>query len=183
MANFDSDLLVKNIRHRGLYSGKEQTVSAKRRLAAGGSIATSDLLRMVPLGESCRPIRITAMIKAVSGTPVLTNPSFSIGITPIAATNTTRPDGTVYTPVATSATRLGASTALGTDEMATFTEVDSVTDTTNWAPFYVTMTPSGAGAFSVAGGDIDIVLEVVYLGEQTTAPLVYDTFNNGKYKN
>ena len=182
MANFDSDLIVKNIRHRGLHSGKEQTVSAKRRLAAGGSIATSDLLRMVPLGENCRPVRITAMIKAVSGTPILTNPSFSIGITSIAATNTTRPDGTVYTPVTTSATRLGASTALSTDEMATYTEVDSVTNTTNWAPFYVTMTPS-AGAFSVAGGDIDIVLEVVYLGEQTTAPLVYDTFNNGKYKN
>lgn len=185
MANLDSDLLVKNIRHRGLYSGKEQTVSAKRRLVAGGSIPLVDVLRMVPLGENARPMRITAIVKTVSGTPVLTNPSFSFGIMSIAATNTTRVDGTVYTPVVTSATRLGASVALGTDEMVTITEVDSVTDSTNWAPFYVTMTPSGAGAFSVAGGDVDIILEVVYLGEQTTAPLVYESFltGNGKFKN
>jgi hypothetical protein len=52
MANFDSDLVVKGIRHRGAHSGKEQTVSAKLRVAAGGSIATTDLMRMVPAGEN-----------------------------------------------------------------------------------------------------------------------------------
>ena len=183
MATFDSFLVTKNIRHRGLYAGKEQTVSGSRRLAAGGSIATTDLLRMVPLGEDQRPLRITAMIKAVSGTPVLTNPSFSFGISPISASNVTRPDGTVYTPVVASATRLGASTAMGTDEMLTITEIDSVTDASNWGPFYVTMTPSGAGAFSVAGGDVDIILEVVYLGELQEATPLYTEFNSTKYKN
>ena len=163
MANFDSDLIVKNIRHRGIANGKEQTVSGRVRVKAGGSIATSDLLRMVPLGENQRPIRMVAMIRAAS--------------------NVTRPDGTVFTPVTTSATRLGASTALSTDEMAHFTEIDSVTDSVNWGPFYVTMTPSGAGAFSVAGGDVDVTLEVVYLGEAQTAEPVYTRFNNPKYKN
>ena len=183
MANFDSDLIVKNVRHRGIANGKEQTVSGRVRVKADGSIATSDLLRMVPLGENQRPIRMVAMIRAVSGTPVLTNPSFSLGIAPLTASNVTRPDGTVFTPVTTSATRLGASTALSTDEMAHFTEIDSVTDSVNWGPFYVTMTPSGAGAFSVAGGDVDVTLEVVYLGEAQTAEPVYTRFNNPKYKN
>lgn len=183
MANFDSDLVVKGIRHRGAHSGKEQTVSAKLRVAAGGSIATSDLIRMIPAGENVRPIRLTMLIKKISGTPVLTNPSFSVGISPISASNTTRPDGTVFTPVTASATRLGASTALTTDEMATFTEVDPVADVQNWAPFYITLTPSGADAFSVADGDVDVILEAVFLGEQQANPLVYTEFNSTKYKN
>jgi len=183
MANFDSDLVVKGVRHRGLANGKEQSVSARVRVAAGGSIATSDLIRMVPAGENVRPIRITVLIKEVSGTPVLTNPSFSVGISPVSASNLTRPDGTVFTPVTESDTRLGASTALTTDEMATFTEVDTVADVQNWAPYYVTLTPSGAGAFSVADGDVDIILEAVFLGEQQTAPLIYTEFNSTKYKN
>lgn len=183
MANFDSDLINRNLRRRGTTSGKEYTVSGRRRVAAGGSIATTDLLRMVPLGESQRPIRLVAWIKAVTGTPVLTNASFSFGIAPVSASNLTRPDGTVFTPVTASATRLGASTALSTDEMVQLTEIDSVTDTENWAPFYVTMTPSGAGAFSVTGGDIDIILEVVAQGEIQTAAPVYSTFLNTKYKN
>lgn len=96
MANFDSDLINRNLRHRGTTSGKEYTVSGRRRVAAGGSIATTDLLRMVPLGESQRPIRLVAWIKAVTGTPVLTNASFSFGIAPVSASNLTRPDGSVY---------------------------------------------------------------------------------------
>ena len=185
MPIFDSFMVTKNIRHRGLCHGKEQTVSSRVRVAAGGSlvIGGADLLRMVPVGEDQRPIRLTALIKAVSGTPVLTNPSFSFGISPISASNVTRPDGSVYTPVTASATRLAASTAMGTDEMLTITEIDSVTDASNWGPFFVTMTPSGAGAFSVAGGDVDIILEVVFLGEMQEALPVYSEFNNTKYKN
>lgn len=183
MATFKSDLVSKGIKHRGLYSGKEQTISGRVRVAAGGSIATTDLLQMVPLGENCRPIRITAMVKAVSGTPTLTNPSFSFGIQSISASNHVRPDGATFTPVTTSATRLGASTALTTDEMAQLTEIDSVADAADWAPFYVTMTPSGAGAFSVAGGDVDVILEAVFLGETQEALPIYTEFNNTKYKN
>jgi hypothetical protein len=67
--------------------------------------------------------------------------------------------------------------------MATFTEVDTVADVQNWAPFYITLTPSGAGAFSVAGGDVDVILEAVFLGEQQANQLVYTEFNSTKYKN
>lgn len=184
MANIDSDLIPKKLTHRGLYSGKEQSLSGRVRFAAGASAALADTLRMVPLGEGVRPMRITVIAKSVSGTPVLTNPSFSVGIAPQSATNHTRPDGTVYTPVTASATRLGASTALTTDEMAQFTEIDTVADFgTKWAPFYVTLTPSGAGAFSVAGGVCDIICEVVFLGEQQDADPIYTSFNSTKYKN
>lgn len=183
MATFNSDLINRNLRHRGTVAGREYTISGRLRVKSGASIATTDLIRMVPLGESQRPIRIVAWVKAVTGTPVLTNATFSFGISPVSASNLVRPDNTVYTPVTASATRLGAATALSTDEMVQLTEIDSVTDTENWAPFYVTMTPAGAGAFSVAGGDVDIVLEVVAQGEIQTADPVYTTFLNTKYKN
>lgn len=183
MAVLNSDLVAKKLRHRGVYSGKEQSVSGCYRVAAGGSIALADRIRMVPLGENQRPIRITILAKTISGTPTLTNPSFSVGVDPELATSVTRPDGTTYAPLTQSATRLAASTAMGTDEMVTFTEIDSPADTGNWGPFYVTISPSGVGAFSVASGDIDLICEVVYLGEQTTATPIYSEFNANKYKN
>ncbi len=184
MAVFSSDLVAKNIRHRGLYSGKEQTVSGRYRVAVGSSIALTDRIRMVPLGENVRPIRITVLLKSVGAAQsVPTNPTFSVGIDPYQATSVTRADGTTYAPVTLSAVRLGAATALTTDEMATFTEIDTVADIPNWGPFFVTLTPAGAGAFSVATADADLICEVVYLGEQSTATPVYSEFNASKYKN
>jgi hypothetical protein len=185
MANFDTDLVRKNIRHRGRTTGKVDSVSGALRVKAGGSIATTDLMRMVPMGENTRPIRITAQVKEISGTPVLTNPSFSVGISPVSASNFTRADGVVFSPVTASGTRLGASTALTTDEMAQFTEIDTVADVQNWAPYFITLTPSGAGAFSVAGGDVDVILTVEFVGEHQAAEPVYTSFlpNGGKYKN
>ena len=85
MATFDSDLVVKKIRHRGLYSGKEQGVTGSRRFAAGASVALADLLRMGPVGENVRPIRLVLTSTPLSGTPVLTNATFTVGVAPISA--------------------------------------------------------------------------------------------------
>lgn len=185
MATFYSQQIPKRLRHRGLYEGKEQSVSGTLRLLAGGALQTTDLLQMLILGENVRPESILVGVKKVNGTPVLTNPSFSVGVTPLVLnpTSVTRPDGTVYPPLAASATILGASTALGADNLARFGEPGIPSATlADWGPYIVTLTPSGAGAFSVAGGDIDIFVEIVTRGELTEAAPVYSEFNSTKYK-
>lgn len=178
MATFDSVLVKKGINHRGLYGGKNQSVTGVLRVAAGSSIATADLIRMVPLGENVRPTRLVLTSTPVSGTPVLTNPTFAIGIAPRYATATQRPDGTSYPPPATLATALVNSMVIDTDNMKQDIEIkrpvaDSVS---RYGQYFVTMTPAGAGAFSVAGGDIDLALTVVFAGEQKADGFVYDSY-------
>src|SRR4249919_2349435 len=155
MANLDSNLVANKNRNRGVHAGQLMSVTGVYRVTAGTSVATSDLLRMVPVGENIRPVRIVLTWTPVSGTPVLTNAVFSVGIAPILTTNFTRPDGSVYAPPTASATAFVATTTVdATDNMATTIEVkrpvaDSVAA---YGPYYITLTPI-TSAFSVAGGD------------------------------
>lgn len=185
MATFDSVLVKKGINHRGLYGGKTQPVTGVLRVAAGGSIATTDLIRMVPLGENVRPTRLTLSSTTVSGTPVLTNGTFSVGVAPRYATATQRPDGTEFPPLTVSATALEASIAIDADGMATSVEVSRpVADSVSrYGQYYVTLTPAGAGAFSVAGGDIDLALTVAFEGEQKADGFVYESYINQNVNN
>lgn len=178
MANFDTNLYRKGINHRGLYGGKEQTVTGLVRVADGGSIALTDLIRAVPLGENTRPVRIVLSATPVSGTPVLTNPTFNVGVVSKSAETYERPDGTEFAPVTTDADVLAAAVAIDADNMFTDIEVprpvaDSVS---NYGPYTVTLTPAGAGAFSVAGGDIDLGITVTFLGEQISEGFVYTSY-------
>jgi hypothetical protein len=58
MATLETRMVKKNLRHRGLYSGKKQTVTGVLPLTAGQSIATTDIIHAVPLGENIRPTRV-----------------------------------------------------------------------------------------------------------------------------
>lgn len=184
MATLDSDLVVKRLRHRGEYAGRFQSVTGSRRIAAGSSVALADLLRMVPCGENVRPVRLVLTSTPLSGTPVLTNATFTIGVAPITAATLTRPDGTAYPPLTADTDQLATAVAINADNMASVVEVarpvaDSVS---KYGPFYVTMTPSGAGAFSVAGGDILLQLCVEFEGEVKPDNLVYSEWINQKVK-
>lgn len=178
MANFDSNSVAKKNRNRGVYAGQLMSVSGVLRVTAGTSIATTDLIRAVPLGENVRPLRIILHWTPVSGTPVLTNAVFSVGIAPMLTTNFTRPDGTVFAPPTASATAFVATTTVdATDNMATTIEVkrpvaDSVS---KYGPAYLTLTPI-TSAFSVAGGDGDLKVTVEYAGESTGDALVYNQY-------
>lgn len=180
MANFDSSLVKKNIRHRGVYGGKEQDVTGVIRVADGGSIATSDLIRMAKLGENVRPIRLALTATPVSGTPVLTGATFSAGVSPILTANFKRPDGTEYPPLTENDAALAASLAIPAGLLVATTSVlrpvaDSVSA---YGPFYATLTPTAA--FSVAGGDIDLALTITFVGEQITDGFVYDVYMDPK---
>ncbi len=185
MANFDSLLVAKKLRHRGLYEGKEQTVTGMIKVADGGSIANADLIRMVPVGENVRPIEVRLYARTTSGTPVLTNPTFSIGVTPLLATNLVRPNGTAYAPLAASTSALATGLVLATDEDAVANDLPApVADgVSNYGPYIITATPSGVGAFSVAGGSIALYLEVKFLGEHSLADPLYTQYLNSKVAN
>lgn len=185
MANFDTPLFSKKNRHRGLYVGKEQTLTGYLRVAAGGSIALTDLIRAVPVGENVRPIRIAIQAIHLSGTPVLTNPTFNVGVAPLEAVNFKRPDGTEFPPTPADVDILSAAAVLDADKMFTDIEIPRpVLDAVSkYGPYVVTLQPAGAGAFSVAGGDIDLAVTVTYLGEAKTDGVIYSQYHNTKVKN
>lgn len=184
MATLSSDLVNKKIRHRGLYVGKEQPLSASFYIADGDSIATTDLMRAVPLGENVRPIRITILATPLSGTPVMTNPTFDVGVEPIMTTNFKRPDGTEFAPLTADTDILSPDAVIAANSKTDIEIPRPVADSVSgYGPFYVTLTPSGAGAFSVAGGDLQLQVEVTFLGEQNPQATVYDAFANTKYEN
>lgn len=182
MATYNSNEVLKKLRFRGSHAGRVETVSGVLRCPAGTSIATTDLINMLPMGENTRPISLTLAAMPVSGTPALTNPTFDVGVIDINGTFT-RPDGTSYPAVATDSDILSAGLALTTDNVATDNDLDRPTATARYAPYYITLTPAGQDAFSVAGGDIDLVLTVSFVGEVDGDALVYDEYISDKVKN
>lgn len=183
MATSRSNLDYKGIRHRGVYGGKEQELTGIIKLRAGGSIATTDLLQMIPLGENVRPIRVTIMATPTAGTPVLTGGAFNVGVIPYDDVPFKRPDGTEFPAIPTDPDALGTVTLpTGQPLLASVATNRPVANSVpNYAPYRVTLTPSAA--FSVAGGDIDLSLTVVFIGEQIAEPYVYLDFLNQKVKN
>lgn len=182
MATLNTGTVLKGLRHRGPHAGKDFTVSGSILVASGGSIATTDLIRIVRLGENQRPVRLVLKWTPLSGTPVLTNPTFSVGVQADTASTFTRQDGTTYPVTPTSATALAASMVLNADNMNTVIEVSRpVADSVpNYGPYYVTLTPAGAGAFSVAGGSGQLSLEVTTIGEEKVNGFPYTTYLNLK---
>lgn len=184
MAIFESKDVKKLQRDRGLYSGRTHSVTGNLVLASGASIATTDLIHMLLLGENIRPERVILEFIPTSGTPVLTNPTFSVGIKQLSTAAYVLPNGTSYAAPTTSATAYVSSMVLDADNMKQDIEVkrpvaDSVS---GYAPAYVTLTPAGAGAFSVAGGGGVLKLTVEYLGLEDDSS-VYTEFVNQKVKN
>jgi hypothetical protein len=189
MATYDSNLFRKNLRQRGLYGGKPQAVTGQIRVGIGGSavassIATTDLLRFMKLGENCRPTRIIIVATPISGTPVITNGVFSVGVQQPNANSFTRPDGTVYPAITTSATALVASMTIDADNMKQEIEIKrpAADNVANYAPYNVTLTPI-TSAFSVAGGTLDLSVTVEFLGEQRATGLVYTDYVNQNVNN
>lgn len=183
MAITNSNLVKKNINHRGLYGGKEQEVTGIIRVTAGQAIATSDILKMVPLGENVQPVRLTLTAIPVSGTPVLTGFTFKAGVAPRSTVPFKRPDGKEFPLLTADDDALVASLAVPAGKVISSIAItrpvaDSVP---NYAPFDVTLVPTAAA--SVAGGDVDLALTVVFIGEQKANGFVYDQFMNYKVKN
>lgn len=184
MAIFETKDAKKLQRERGLYSGKAQTVTGEIPLVAGASIATTDIIHGVILGENIRPNRVIVQFVPTSGTPVLTNPTFAVGAKQLSSAAYLNAKGDSFPALTTSATALVASMVLDADDMKQDVEVsrpvaDSVA---GYAPYIVTLTPAGAGAFSVAGGNGTLKVTVEFLALEDPTQ-VYDSYSNTKFRN
>lgn len=183
MATRRSNLDYKGIKHRGVYGGREQSVTGIVKLTAGQSLATTDLLQMVPLGENVRPTELILHAVPTSGNPVLTGGAFNVGVVPWNDLPFKRPDGTEFPAIPTKADAFGSLT-LPSGPLIVRTGAPTrpvATSVPNYAPYRVTLTPSAA--FSVAGGDIELSLTVIYVGEQVAEPYVYTDFLSQKVEN
>lgn len=187
MANFDTLLTRKLNRNRGVATGSERSVTGTLVVNVGDSIVTggADVIRAIPMGENSRPVRVILTATPISGTPVLVNPTFHIGVLPIVAgASYTDARNNVYPAITANTSIISATVVLSTDNMKQDVEVarpvaDAVS---NYAPFFLTLTPSGAGAFSVTGGSIELSLTVVQLGDEITSS-VYTSYIEQKVKN
>lgn len=177
-----TDLFVKGIRHRGLYEGKEQSVSGRFRLRDGGTAAGGETILAIPLGENVAPYRIMLTATKLDGTPVLSDAAFDVGVSPMMDEDVERADGRTYAPLTEDLDLFGSLDVSSAARDVADITVDPST-AAKWGPFYVTLTPAlDAG---VAGGDVDIQLTVYFLGEKEEADPVYTEWlvNGGKYKN
>lgn len=184
MAITKSNLDQKGIRHRGVYGGKEQSVTGVIRLNEGASLATTDILHMIPLGENVRPLRIALHAAPLRGNPVLTGGAMNVGVIPYDNVPFKRPDGTEYPAIPTAPAAFGAITLpTGQPLQDTIAEAPRpvATSVPLYAPYRVTLTPSAA--FSVAGGDIELSLTLVYVGEQFPDGYIYSEFLSQKVGN
>lgn len=183
MATRRSNVDYKGIKHRGVYGGREQSVTGIVKITEGQSLATTDLLQMVPLGENVRPIELVLHAVPVRGNPTLTGGAFTAGVVPWNDLPFKRPDGTEYPVIATDADVFGTLTLPSGPLIvrASTPPRPVVNSVPNYAPYRVTLTPGAA--FSVAGGDIELSLTVVYVGEQVAEPYVYTDFLDQKVKN
>lgn len=181
MATLKATQILKHLRNRAPYGGEEKTVSGRIKIAAGTSVATTDLIQMLEMGENTRPIRIVLSSTTLSGTPVLTNPTFDVGVQATGTTPFVDAYGTSYPQLTTVAGQLSPALVIDSDNMATDIEIPRpvANSVTNYAPYFITLTPSGAGAFSVAGGDIELVLTVTIRGKGDVDP-VYTEYVNQK---
>ncbi len=62
MATFSSNLVAKQTRHRGIYSGQQYDVTGRIILAEGTVLATNDILLFVPIGENQRINKVKSYI-------------------------------------------------------------------------------------------------------------------------
>jgi hypothetical protein len=185
MATLKSNQIHKHLRNRGPEVGDNKTVTGEIKVADGTSIATTDLIQMLEMGENTRPVKIVLQSVPLSGTPVLTNATFNVGVQQTSANAFVDAYGKSYAAVTTDADQLSAALAIDSDNMASDVEVprpvaDSVA---NYAPYFITLTPAGAGAFSVAGGDIKLRLTVTLVGRGTDEDAVYTEYVNQKVDN
>lgn len=62
MATYESNLVKKRNRHRGIYSGKPYEIAGRLFLASGTALTTADDLLFVPVGENQVIKRVTLLV-------------------------------------------------------------------------------------------------------------------------
>lgn len=172
MATYSSRQVQKKHSNRGNYSLSKQSVGGYFNLVSGVTYAqTTDNIRMVRMGENTRPTKITVYARRKDGTLALSTAAFNVGVAPLSATqaNFVRPTGQTFTPIVADAARFG-NVDLATDGQGNLIDLPAPRTTPDWAPYFITLTPSAVGGV-VPTGDHELIMEVEFVGEEDpTAP-------------
>lgn len=115
MATFNSNLVNKRHRHRGIYSGKDYNVAGRIFLAEGTALAEDDDLLFVPVGENQAIERVTLLVLGDTSTIAGSIGTFQIldgAGNPVVVnrqgSSSYAPEGTKFTSPATDADALRA---------------------------------------------------------------------------
>lgn len=172
MATFSSRQVLKKHSNRGNYSLSKQSVGGYYNLT--GAIGTGDVIRMVRMGEKTRPTKITLWARRKDGTLALSTAAFTCGVAPLSASqpNFVRPNGQVFTPLTASAAVFGT-LDLATDGQANALDLAPPRATPDYAPYFITLTPS---ATITPTGAHELHMEVEFVGEEDPADPAFTSF-------
>lgn len=170
MATYSSRQVNKKKTERGTHALMERGVGGYFQIDR--ALTTSDVIRMVRLGEDQRITALRVWVRAKSGALALSTTSFTCGVAPVSASNFVRPDGTTFTPVTANATLYGT-VALATDGFFQLTDTLPPPGNKGYAPYFITLTPS---ATITPTGTHELVLEVDVQGEADAGTLAYTSF-------
>ena len=165
MANYNSNLVAKKTRHRGIYSGQDYDAAGRVFLASGTALTTADDLLMVPVGENQVIHKISLLVLGDTSTIAGSIGTFQIldsAGNPVVVERI-GPNGeadTKYTSPATSAAALRAAGQL-----------DGYTETVLATPAKLAG-PTNVGIRITTGGtvaaDTEVFLTVYFKGETST---------------
>lgn len=172
MATYSSRAVGKKHTNRGNYSQSKQSVGGYFNIAT--ALTTSDVIRMVRMGEKTRPTKITIWVRRKDGTLALSTGAFTCGVAPLSATqpNFVRPTGQVFTPLTASAAVFGT-LDVATDGQANALDLAPPRATPDYAPYFITLTPS---ATITPTGQHELYMEVEFVGEEDPSDLAYTSF-------
>lgn len=172
MAIYSSRQVLKKHTNRGNYSLSKQSVGGYYNLAA--AVTTADVIRMVRMGEKTRPTKITLWARRKDGTMALSTTAFTCGVAPLSASqpNFVRADGKVFTPLTASATLFGT-LDVGTDGQANALDLSPPRATPDYAPYFITLTPS---ATITPTGQHELHMEVEFVGEEDPVDQAFTAF-------
>jgi len=172
MATLSSRQILKKHTNRGNYALSKQSVGGYYNLA--GAVTTADVIRMVRMGEKTRPTKITVWVRRKDGTQALSTTAFTCGVAPLSATqpNFVRPTGQVFTPLTASAALFGT-LDVATDGEANQLECVPPRATPDYAPYFITLTPS---VTITPTGAHEIHMEVEFVGEEDPTDPAFTSF-------
>lgn len=179
MALYNSNLVTKRNRHRGMYEGQDYDVAGRIFLESGTALTTSDDLLFVPVGENQVIHKISLLVLGDTSTIAGSIGTFQIlgpdGVTPVTVERLgpLGPTSSKYTSPATSAASLRAAGQL-----------DGYTETVLATPAKLAG-PTNVGIRITTGGtvaaDTEMFLTVYFKGETGTNDLLAEYPNPYQY--
>jgi hypothetical protein len=178
MTDYQSNLVKKKARHRGIYSGQPYQVAGRLFLASGTVLATTDNLLMVPVGENQMIKRVTLQVNGDTSTIAGSIGRFQIldadgNPVVVQRMGPNGESGTKYTSPANSTAKY-----LAAGQLDGYTETIIATVEKLAGPVYVGIDITTGGTIAA---DTEIFLGVEFDGETSTVETLGDQDPDNSY--